>query len=828
MSSSAERNDQGADQRILDGMSTAPAAKVQAHSYGGSGHHGVPESPETILACCSGLTESPNLIDGLLSGLNIGVMIVDRSDLVSYVNQQLAALLHTTPDALVGLPLTATFPLASETCQVNSQCCIDCTVDQRDAAFVVRLATPDRDECCLQIFPKTVYDAEGSYIGCLATVSDFTTHCKTLLALRESQELYRAHYEESPLPYQSLDEDGRLLELNPAWTELLGFDRDEVIGRSFADLVTSESAKLFPERFQTFLQAGRVHEACFEVVCKDGSTRHVSVNGRIGTDPDGSFLRTHCILHDVTARLQAERRLRESEARYRGVVDDQTELICRLDSERVITFVNDVMCEVVHRDRSELMGADLAAMSSDGCLSHVQDMIERLADESVAVCESQMTLPSGEMRWHQWNGHAIRDEQGRIHEYQFVGSDITNRKLAELELQRRERHMSGLAEGLQSLMHSAEPVDFDSFLAAIGSASRASRAYYFKRHDDGQGRILVSQIAEWCAAGINPEIDNPMLQNLPVLPEFARWERELSAGNVLNGSISDFGEVEQAFLAVQDVKSILIIPILIDAVAVGFIGFDDCISEQRWEPAEVSFLTAAAGGLGQALKRSRVEQALRESEQESQQLAASRQRLLREVDHRTKNNLASLDALIDLIKHRASSPEQFAQSLRDRLQVMATVHRMLAGSGWESTSFRTLADTIASQFEDEAGSDHRIFMSGEPMAVVPRQATALAMILHELLTNSHRHGVLMPEVEGRVHISWEIIDQCDTLATVRFEYREGGSTMKSLPMTDDESSGSGLHLIEGFSKYEMNGTYEGRFVPNEGFSCTIEARLDIT
>lgn len=788
----------------------------------------VSERVEAILAGASSLPSSKSPVINALNTLGHGVMVCDHNDRVAYVNEALVSLLGIPDSDLIGRPVREAFNLAPDECDAYCTTEVFTWEHQGGKPYVIRIVRPGGAVRCLQACSNALRDDAGALVGRLMTIMDITVHCETVKALQRSRELYKAHYEDSPLAYQSLDRAGRLIEINPAWTELLGYEPGEVLGRSFGDFMTAEYVALFPDLFRRFLEVGRVHEVEFELVRRDGSTRIVHVNGRLQMDQEGNVQRTHCILHDMTHRIEAERRLRESEARYRAVVENQTELICRFDSSCFITFVNDRMCQQVGRARDALIGAPLEAISGSGLAVEARSIMASLVGVEDAVqSELQMTLPSGELRWYQWTCRAIRDNHGHITEYQCVGSDMTARKLAEIELQRRERYMSGLAEGLQCLLPSTEELDYDAFLASIGFASRASRAYYFRKHRGEDGRMLVSQRAEWCAAGIKSQVGNPMLRNIPVYPDFEQWEYELSAGRVINGSIDEFGEVEQAFLASQDVRSVLVIPLMIDEEAVGFIGFDDCISTQRWEPSEVSFLQAAAGGLAHALKRSQAEQELRVRERESQELAESRQRLLSEVDHRAKNNLASLDALIDLIQSKSVSMDQFAESLRRRLHVMGVVHRLLAGAQWNSAPFTTLIHYVIRQFEEDVLGERRIRLNGGPLSVVPRQATALAMIFHELLTNSQRHGVLQPGKDGRVEISWQVLSRNDSAVNVRFTYREAGSDQEEHAIEGADMPGIGLELINGFATFELQGSYHGEFVPREGFAGTIEACLAV-
>ncbi len=120
-----------------------------------------------------------------------------------------------------------------------------------------------------------------------------------------------------PLPYQSLDRTGHLLAVNPAWLRVLGYTRDQVMGRWFGDFLAEPSRRVFQERFPRFLQAGEIHASCLELVCAQGSTLWAEFEGRVAINPDGTFRKTHCVFQDITERKQVEESLCESEERYR-------------------------------------------------------------------------------------------------------------------------------------------------------------------------------------------------------------------------------------------------------------------------------------------------------------------------------------------------------------------------------------------------------------------------------------------------------------------------------------------------------------------------------
>ncbi|MGY6213532.1 PAS domain S-box protein [Methylolobus aquaticus] len=119
-------------------------------------------------------------------------------------------------------------------------------------------------------------------------------------------EHFRLLYEEAPVPYQSLDAEASILHVNHAWLKLLGYQRAEVIGRCISDFLSPQHVERLAARFARFMEEGQLHCAEVEFVHKDGRRILVEALGRICRDRGGRFLRTHCVLFDVTERKQVE------------------------------------------------------------------------------------------------------------------------------------------------------------------------------------------------------------------------------------------------------------------------------------------------------------------------------------------------------------------------------------------------------------------------------------------------------------------------------------------------------------------------------------------
>ena len=142
-------------------------------------------------------------------------------------------------------------------------------------------------------------------------------------------------------------------------------------------------------------------------------------------------------LRTRVAREKTEEELRRSEARYRAIVEDQTELICRHLPDTMLTFVNDAFCRYFGKGREQWVGRSFLSSVAAADRIRVHDEIRNLSRESpVATVEHRVEGPGGGIRWQLWTHRMILDPQGRHIEFQSVGRDITERRTMEEALAR--------------------------------------------------------------------------------------------------------------------------------------------------------------------------------------------------------------------------------------------------------------------------------------------------------------------------------------------------------------------------------------------------------
>ena len=185
--------------------------------------------------------------------------------------------------------------------------------------------------------------------------------------LAQSKERFQSLFEKAPLGYQSLDIDGNFLEVNQQWLDLLGYDREEVIGKWFGDFIAPAYRDSFRERFPLFQKLGHIHSE-FEMIHKSGKPVFIAFDGRIGYGADGEFLQTHCILKDISNEVKMAQELRISEEKYRRLYETMALGVVYQASEGAILSMNPAA--------ERILGLTIADLQGETSDSHIWNIIK--------------------------------------------------------------------------------------------------------------------------------------------------------------------------------------------------------------------------------------------------------------------------------------------------------------------------------------------------------------------------------------------------------------------------------------------------------------------
>jgi PAS domain S-box-containing protein len=191
--------------------------------------------------------------------------------------------------------------------------------------------------------------------------------------------------------------------------------------------------------------------------------------------------------------------------------------------------------------------------------------------------------------------------------------------------------------------------------------------------------------------------------------------------------------------------------------------------------------------------------------------------MVRELDHRVKNNLAAVMSLADHTSATAASLKHFREAFMGRLGALARAHTLLARTGWSGMRLRQLVEQSLGAFLGAGGA--RILIEGPDTELPTKVAAPLCMALHELVTNAAKYGSLSVS-DGQVRLSWTLEGRSGETRRLFLRWQESGGPTVSPPL----STGFGTTLIRDTIGHDLGGRVEMQYLP-AGLVCTIELDL---
>jgi two-component system, chemotaxis family, CheB/CheR fusion protein len=189
--------------------------------------------------------------------------------------------------------------------------------------------------------------------------------------------------------------------------------------------------------------------------------------------------------------------------------------------------------------------------------------------------------------------------------------------------------------------------------------------------------------------------------------------------------------------------------------------------------------------------------------------------LLGELDHRVKNILAIVSAVVSQTVKTSTSPGAFAAEIEGRVPSIAKAHSLLSQAGQGEMALRALITTELAPYDRQEGS---LVIAGPDVALTPKAGLALAMAIHELASNTAKYGALST-VSGRLEVRWTITGGTDN-QILAFSWAESGGPAVKAPTR----RGFGTTLIERALTHELDAEVRREFAVS-GLRCTIEVPL---
>jgi len=200
------------------------------------------------------------------------------------------------------------------------------------------------------------------------------------------------------------------------------------------------------------------------------------------------------------------------------------------------------------------------------------------------------------------------------------------------------------------------------------------------------------------------------------------------------------------------------------------------------------------------------------------QAQAQAKMLIDEMNHRVKNTLATVQAIIRQALRTDADRQTLRQIIKSRLSALSRSHDLLTREKWKSAGLHEIISETLTPFRSNEGEEQRFVVTGEPIRFAPKAALDLCIVFNELATNALKYGALS-RVGGKVHINWTL-DPSPQGPRLVLTWRELGGPVVKTP----SHRGFGSRVIERGLAHELNGTGHLDYRP-EGLVCTMNIPL---
>jgi len=448
---------------------------------------------------------------------------------------------------------------------------------------------------------------------------------------------------------------------------------------------------------------------------------------------------------EITERQLVEQALRQSEVRYRAIVQDQTELICRFQPDGVLTFVNDAYCQYFDKDHDELLGDTFLPRVPEEDRTFVATQFSSLNhNKPVITYEHRVILDNGDMRWMQWTDRAIFDKAGFLVEYQAVGRDVTDRKVAEAEIQ----HLNNDLERRVKL-RTAELAQANEELRQEVAERQQAEAKLLESQQRLQLALNAAKAGAWAwNMHTNQAVwsdENYLVMGLQpgsVEPHYDHWlacvhpEDRQKASEQIAEAIRSLSELDIEFRVVWPDGSIRWLN------DIGQMRLDENGQPEGMYGIQVDIT-----------ERKQIEAEMRASLHEKEVL-------LKEIHHRVKNNLQVIASMLSLQSTYLEDARTQA-ALREsqtRVAAMATIHEKL----YQSKNLARIdfgdyiRDLTAQLLSSYTSHDRNIRLEivAEDIWLGVNTAVPCGLILNELVANALKHAFPDGWADGRVKVQF--------------------------------------------------------------------------
>jgi len=463
-------------------------------------------------------------------------------------------------------------------------------------------------------------------IKLLAKQNGFTPESKSIL---DKSNIILSKIEETFLNYTTLSKAsidvifkissmGKVMFITPSVKNALGYEDKEVVGKSFIKFVAKKEIKVALKGLSRIFSDNKLEDFKIDLIHKEGKRVPVKINAElIKTDGEKKGQGT---IHLISDRLETEQKLKHSENIFELVWEKSLDGMRITDEKGVVRYCNNAYAKWVGKSKKELIGNVFTVIHTG------EEAAESLKFYKETFLKNKIE-PHLELSAKFWNGKKVNFEAISSVFTDVNGDklllsvfrDITSIKADEFLLKKKDDLLQGIAEATKSLISSKDiNYGLNSAIRILGIAAEIERVYIYQHQIIEETQEFFAKLThEWTSENVVAQIDEPSLQRL----SYSRFSslnfyENFKAGKSLKFIIRDLPKGIRNLFIDKKIKSIILVPILIDGNYWGFIGFDELEEARDWSDSEEYLLNTMASTIAAVLKREQIKEEIQAKNKE--------------------------------------------------------------------------------------------------------------------------------------------------------------------------------------------------------------------
>ena len=308
----------------------------------------------------------------------------------------------------------------------------------------------DQKERWMHGMGEIILDENNQPEAVFGTIQDITERKQAELKIKESEEKYKSIFYSSPLGILHFNKEGFITDCNNRFVEIIGSSKEVLLGLDMFHKLNN------PKMIETIKEALKNGESYYEdwysSITANKSTYVRALFKRI-TEASGKVISGIGLIEDITEQKMALTALKESEEKYRLLIENQSDLVVKVDKEGRFLFVSPSYCEKFGKTERELLKKPFLSLIHESDRELTLKEMQKLHFPPHTCHIEHRALTNEGLKWLSWSDKAVLNEKGEIIEIIGIGRDITENKIAEQKVKEHQLFINRITEQTPDIIY---------------------------------------------------------------------------------------------------------------------------------------------------------------------------------------------------------------------------------------------------------------------------------------------------------------------------------------------------------------------------------------